>query len=121
MSKLKKDIKWVYLYTDGCGPCQRVSPIIETILATGNTHLKKIKHSDAPDILKRYGTPAVVRYDFTNNTIESEILSSTFWTGFMEIYARHNWMLSTKLSPVEFLVKLTSSNEDIDPKLFLDK
>jgi len=121
MSKLKKDIKWVYLYTDGCGPCQRISPIIETILATGNTNIKKINHQDAPDILKRYGTPTILRYDFTNNTIESEIFSSLFLTGYMEFYSKHAWMLSLKLSPVEFLVKLTSSTEALDPKLFLDK
>jgi hypothetical protein len=60
--KIENNIECIYLYMNGCGPCKSVTPIIDTMISCG-VPIKKVKHSEAPDGLRRNGTPTILFYD----------------------------------------------------------
>ena len=108
--KTENDIEWVYVYMDTCGPCRRLSPIIETILATNAVSLKTYLYQDAPVSLQRLGTPCLARYSHQEDKVHGKSFGGGFWTGFFDIYENHNYLLSKKhISPIKFMVNILKS------------
>ena len=104
---------WIYSYQNTCGPCRRLTPIVDTILATNSAPLlKKVKFEDAPDLIKRYGTPAIALWDEKEQKIISKVFTGNFWSGYMDLYDNHDYLLSTEYSPIQFLVKIIQSAKD---------
>jgi len=115
MSK-SNDIKWAYIYSDGCGPCQRITPLVDTIIAMGNTNVVKIDWKTAPDTLKRVGTPFIALINTKTNEMVQGVktYNGGFWSGFFDLYQNHSELLCVNVSPVEYMVKLFSETKPLD-------
>ena len=116
MSK-KQNLKWAYVYSEGCGPCQRITPIIDTMIAMGNKNIAKFnfKELDPQNSLRRFGTPHIVLYDMDKSEIVgAKNYGTMFWTGLFELYVNHKELLTIDISPVDFMVKLFEKTEDLD-------
>ncbi|MCH1612675.1 MAG: hypothetical protein L7S72_05190 [Flavobacteriales bacterium] len=111
MSK-KENKYWIYSYQQGCGPCRRTTPIVDTIIATGVGNIRKIVFDDAPLPFKKFGTPAIALWDEDEQKIISKVFTGSFWAGYMDLYDNHPYLLTTEISPVEFLVKIVQSTKD---------
>lgn len=118
MSK-KENKYWIYSYQTGCGPCRRITPLIDTIIATGVGHIRKVSFENAPIDLKRYGTPAIALWDEDAQKIVSKVFTGAFWGGYMDLYENHPYLLASEFSPVEFLVQMVKSN--VDPSITFKK
>ena len=110
----KKSTKWIYSYQNTCGPCRRITPIVDTIIATG-LPVDKVEFSEVPDLVKRYGTPAIVKWNDNTNLVE-EVYAGDFWSSYMGLSERYSWLLSTDMTPIEFLVK-TLKNENPEKEI----
>lgn len=109
--KNKESLKWYYIYQNTCGPCRVMSPIIDTLLSVDcSNQIEKIEFNDAPQLLRRHGTPLVALYNADTNEIE-ESYSGPFWSGYFEFDRNHKDFLSVDLSPIQFIAKLTSSTK----------
>lgn len=119
MSKTQ-NIKWAYIYTEGCGPCQRITPIIDTMISMGNTNIYKVdwRTLDNQSPLRRFGTPHIVLFNLDTNEFAGKHYSGTFWTGYFDLYVNHKEMLSIDIPPVDFMVKLLSQTKDLDLNMF---
>lgn len=107
--KKNENPKWYYIYQNTCGPCRLMSPIIDTLVALGHD-IEKIEYSDAPDELKRYGTPLLALYNkSTGDLIDHH--TGPFWNAYFEFDRSHKDFLSISLSPVEFVAKTIVSTE----------
>jgi len=73
--KTENDIECIYLYMDGCGPCKSVTPIIDTMISC-DIPIKKVKHQEAPEDLRRNGTPTILFYDSAHKKVIGDRLST---------------------------------------------
>jgi N12 class adenine-specific DNA methylase len=75
MSK-KNEIQWFYIYLPTCGPCAKITPIVDTLIACGK-NITKMKmdefYKQYPDAKVR-GTPSVVALN-SNHQIKSMLQS----------------------------------------------
>ena len=75
MSTKKDNKQWFYIYIPGCGPCKRLTPIIDGIMACG-LNIKKALYQD---FLKQYphlqvsGTPSLILVDFNDDRIIDKV------------------------------------------------
>lgn len=116
MSK-KNQSQWVYIYMDTCGPCRRVTPLVDTMIATG-INVKKYLFNEAPRELQRTGTPCLAKFNETTQEIEVQY-GGAFFTGFFELYEKHKYLLARDISPIEFMVNVIK--DEYTPDNFLEK
>lgn len=75
----EKNKQWYYVWMKGCGPCTKISPILDGMIACG-LDIKKIEH---PDYVAQFpqtpvrGTPSIVCIEGTKivDQIGANILS----------------------------------------------
>ena len=79
--KSENNISCIYVYMDRCGPCAQTTPIIDTMISCGIPVVKML-HTEAPQPLKRFGTPSIAFYDNEKGEIIGDVLSTTHIQGF---------------------------------------
>lgn len=117
--KTESEIKWAYVYMDTCGPCQRITPIIDAAIgiqkALGVDNIQKIQHGKASEELKRLGTPALIRINSHQKPVGRNYNAGVFtaWETLQKVYPS---LITTDKSWQEFLGELLSQTEkDLDP------
>jgi len=115
----EKQFKWAYVYMDTCGPCQRVTPIIDTAIgiqkALGVDNIQKVQHADATDELKRLGTPALIRVNSHLKPVGRNYNAAVF-QAWEQIQRAFPSLLTTNKTWQEFLGELLSQTEkDLNP------
>jgi len=109
--KNKESFKWYYIYQNTCGPCRLMSPVIDTMIAIDCPNkIEKIEFTDAPQSLKRHGTPLLALYNQQTDEMR-DFYSGPFWQSYFEFDRAYKDFLSISLSPIEFVAKITSSTE----------
>lgn len=85
MSKKSKN-QWYYVWTSGCGPCTRVSPTIDAMIACG-LNIVKVTLKDYNEKYKGQdpvrGTPSIFEVDENGKTVQ--ILQSAIISPLIEL------------------------------------
>jgi len=75
MAKAKNTKQWFYVYMSGCGPCKKVTPLMDMAISCG-LNVQKILFNDFrtkyPKAQVR-GTPSIVCLDTENQSIVNQI------------------------------------------------
>ena len=110
--KENNDLTWCYLYSPGCGPCQRVTPIIEAFIATG-INIKKIDVNNAPPTVRR-ATPSIFRMN-SKDEVVGNVFTSIFLNYFVDTYRQYPSLFREDLDdPVKLLADILKSTEEGD-------
>mgnify|MGYP001178633394 CR=1 FL=1 len=57
------------IYTDWCGPCRMLTPVLETVAEDNGIAAVKINIDDAPDIVKKYSVRSIPRILFIKDGV----------------------------------------------------
>ncbi len=108
-NKKENDLTWCYLYSNGCGPCARITPIIDAFIATG-MKIEKIDVQDAPATFRR-STPAVFRKN-SKNEIVGNIFSTPLLSGYTDLYKLYPFLFKEDIDdPMKLLANILNTIE----------
>jgi len=111
-NKKEDDVRWCYLYSEGCGPCQRVSPIIDAFIATG-INIDKMDINKAPPTLRR-GTPSLFRIN-SKNEISGHVFTTVFLSYLVEVYKQYPFLFKEDLDdPIKLMADILKSTKESD-------
>ena len=119
-NKKENNISWMYIYSEGCGPCLKTTPIVDAFIAAG-LKVKKTSIHEAPPQLRR-GTPSLFRYDTKTNQIVGHVYGGEFWGSYMALYKTHKFLFKDdSLPPIELMATMLKSNETPDIENLINK
>jgi len=108
-NKKENDLTWCYIYSNGCGPCSRVSPIIDAFIATG-MKIEKIDIQAAPAPLRR-GTPSIFRRN-SKNEIVGNVFSTPLLTGYSDLRKQYPHLFKEDApDPIKLIADILSTTE----------
>jgi len=108
-NKKEKDLTWCYIYSTGCGPCGRVTPIIDAFIATG-IKIEKINIQTAPASLRR-GAPSIFRKN-SKNEIVGNVFSTTLLTGYSDLKKQYPHLFKEDTpEPIKLIADILSTTE----------
>jgi hypothetical protein len=109
-NKKENDLTWCYTYSNGCGPCARVTPIIDAFIATG-MKIEKIDIQTAPATLRR-STPSIFRKN-SKNEIVGNIFSAPLLTSYGDLRKLYPFMFKEGMAdPIKLIAEILSSTEE---------
>ena len=107
MAKKENDLTWCYLYSNGCGPCARVSPMIDAFIATG-MKIEKLDVQKVPNHMRR-PTPAIFRKN-SKDEIVGNIFASLFLVHYSELMKQYPWLFNENApDPTKLLADMLST------------
>ena len=114
----KNKIGWMYLYSEGCGPCLKTTPIIDAFIASG-MKVDKVSIQDAAPQLRR-GTPSLFRYDKQTMQMVGHNYGGEFWGSYMALYKGAKFLFKDDISsPIECMAEMLKSTEEPNIEKFM--